>query len=425
MNKVTTINLNGRAYQLEEGGEQVLRRYLETAAAKLAGNPDKDEIMADFEQAIADKFDQKLNGHKNVVTEREIEEIIAAMGPVDAAGAEAEAEANAGAGYGTGAASGSSNPDGKSSTGNPGAPKRLYRIPGGEWIMGVCNGLAAYFNVDVTLMRIIWILLAFITHGFWIAAYIVLAIVMPPAKTEEEYMQAHGWTNRPPFNAHDFIEETKKKYAELQKMHEEHKAQVAAAKAVGGDINTAVKGTKEEMKAWAKKMKMEMKQKKQQMKHEWRQERREWHHDWQQNRGDERNAYMNNTGAGYDISRAIYGFFAVIVSIVLLALAVAWFITLITFIKYGTVFGYVIGIGQPLWIGIVFLCAAFYIITIPFRLLLQRAWGHARYRSGWQEFGQAIVFIIVCGVFIYTARELFPQVNDFWNANMAWLGMRR
>src|ERR1700722_11581278 len=138
MNKVTTINLNGRAYQLEERGFDALRKYLETAAAKLNGNPDKDEIMADFEQAIADKCDEKLHGHKNVISEKEIEEIIAAMGPVDVAEDNKETQ-----GQGDKEAAKSN---------DTAAPKRLFKIPEGEWIMGVCTGLAAYFNLDVTLV---------------------------------------------------------------------------------------------------------------------------------------------------------------------------------------------------------------------------------------------------------------------------------
>ena len=54
MNKVTTINLNGKAYQVEEAGYELLRKYLDQAGVKLEGNPDKTEIMGDFEQAIAD-----------------------------------------------------------------------------------------------------------------------------------------------------------------------------------------------------------------------------------------------------------------------------------------------------------------------------------------------------------------------------------
>ena len=184
MNKVTTINLNGRAYQLEERGFEILRKYLDTAAAKLADNPDKDEIMADFEQAIADKFDQRLSPAKNVISEKEVDEIIAAMGPVEG---ETRATGAAGA-NGTSAAN---------STIQklilrrltapllvlPAAPKRLYRIPAGEWIMGVCNGLAAYFNVDVTLMRVIWILCSRSSRMVFGSSLTSFSpIVMPPAR---------------------------------------------------------------------------------------------------------------------------------------------------------------------------------------------------------------------------------------------------
>src|SRR5580698_8286947 len=55
MNTVIIINLNGNAFHLEEPGFASLRAYLERAQAQLRDNPDKIEIMADLEQAIADK----------------------------------------------------------------------------------------------------------------------------------------------------------------------------------------------------------------------------------------------------------------------------------------------------------------------------------------------------------------------------------
>ncbi len=67
MNKVITINLGGTAYQLEEGGYDVLRNYLETATARLQGNPDRDEILSDIERAIAEKFRALLGSYKTVV----------------------------------------------------------------------------------------------------------------------------------------------------------------------------------------------------------------------------------------------------------------------------------------------------------------------------------------------------------------------
>ncbi|HET7535153.1 MAG TPA: hypothetical protein VFJ90_01770, partial [Candidatus Didemnitutus sp.] len=83
MNKVIIIHLNGHAYHLEEGGYDALRVYLDSAARQLEGNPDKDEIIADIEQAIADKCRAVLSASRTVVLTSDIEAIIAEMGPVD------------------------------------------------------------------------------------------------------------------------------------------------------------------------------------------------------------------------------------------------------------------------------------------------------------------------------------------------------
>jgi hypothetical protein len=45
MNKVITINLDGTAFQLEEAGYNALHTYLETANARLEGNPDREEFF--------------------------------------------------------------------------------------------------------------------------------------------------------------------------------------------------------------------------------------------------------------------------------------------------------------------------------------------------------------------------------------------
>jgi hypothetical protein len=51
MQKVVSINLNGIAYQIDESGYDALVAYLETAQRQLRDNPDRDEILADLEQA--------------------------------------------------------------------------------------------------------------------------------------------------------------------------------------------------------------------------------------------------------------------------------------------------------------------------------------------------------------------------------------
>src|ERR1700679_3276732 len=108
MNTVIIINLNGNAFHLEEPGFQSLRAYLERAQVQLKDNPDKAEIMADLEQAIADKCARFLQPHKNVLTAAENGEVLREMGPVQtdstaSGGAGADAGAGLGAGVGAGA----------------------------------------------------------------------------------------------------------------------------------------------------------------------------------------------------------------------------------------------------------------------------------------------------------------------------------
>ena len=56
--------------------------------------------------------------------------------------------------------------------------KRLYRSTHDRMIFGVCGGLAVYFDVDPTLVRLAWVIFcAFAGSG--ILAYIIAAIIIP------------------------------------------------------------------------------------------------------------------------------------------------------------------------------------------------------------------------------------------------------
>ena len=59
-----------------------------------------------------------------------------------------------------------------------GVRQRLVRIRQGKKIAGVCTGFAHYLGVDVTLVRIVWLVIA-LTAGVGFIAYIVAWIAMP------------------------------------------------------------------------------------------------------------------------------------------------------------------------------------------------------------------------------------------------------
>lgn len=56
----------------------------------------------------------------------------------------------------------------------------LVRIPSEGKIFGVCAGLGNYFNIDPTIIRVILLVLLFISNGFVILLYIIMAVVIPP-----------------------------------------------------------------------------------------------------------------------------------------------------------------------------------------------------------------------------------------------------
>lgn len=55
--------------------------------------------------------------------------------------------------------------------------KKLYRSETDKMIAGVCGGIGEYFNVDSTIIRLVWAVLA--CSGTGILAYIIAAIVIP------------------------------------------------------------------------------------------------------------------------------------------------------------------------------------------------------------------------------------------------------
>jgi phage shock protein C len=56
--------------------------------------------------------------------------------------------------------------------------KKLYRSKDNRWLVGVCGGIGDYFDMDATVIRVIFVLTAFILGGgLWI--YLILWIIMP------------------------------------------------------------------------------------------------------------------------------------------------------------------------------------------------------------------------------------------------------
>lgn len=162
MKRVVTINLNGLSFNFDEDAYDRLRAYLQRAESLLAGDPaGRSEVLADLERSIAEKCQVFLNPQKNVITAAEVESVLEQIGSVDPRldGWQADSTGQ------------------KFSSG--GGEKQLYQIREGAMVSGVCNGLAAYFGIDVTIIRVIFVVLALVTSGALVLVYIVMMFLIP------------------------------------------------------------------------------------------------------------------------------------------------------------------------------------------------------------------------------------------------------
>ena len=156
MQPVITISLNRNAFQLEQDAHSRLEAYLAEAAGRLEGNPDRVEILQDLEQAIADQCRKRMQPGQDVITLTELQPALEEIGAVEVPGAPAAAP----------------RPPSETSP-------ALQQVSEGAMISGVCKGLSHAARIDITLLRVIAVVLLFITGGAMIFLYLVLMLIIP------------------------------------------------------------------------------------------------------------------------------------------------------------------------------------------------------------------------------------------------------
>ena len=162
MDKTIVINLTGQAhgYRLHEDAYDRLAGYLDRAAAGLQGDPDRAEVLGDLERSVGDKLAALLGSGDRLVTASDIDGILEEIGAVDT-GHEPVAE----------------------EAGPHPRARRLQRIREGQWLAGVCNGLAEYAELRVDWVRTIFVLATVVTAGLFLLVYIALAFILPVVPT--------------------------------------------------------------------------------------------------------------------------------------------------------------------------------------------------------------------------------------------------
>ena len=78
--------------------------------------------------------------------------------------------------------------------------KRIYRSTTDKKLAGVCGGIAEYFDIDSTIVRLIWAFLVFFL-GLSLWVYVIAAFVIPEKPEYTPYQDVNGQNNQhPPYN---------------------------------------------------------------------------------------------------------------------------------------------------------------------------------------------------------------------------------
>jgi len=378
MNIVITINLAGTAYQLEKGGYDALRDYLDHAARQLEGNPDRDEILADIEQAIGEKFRALLGAYKNVVSSREADAVIREMGPVQDPSAEAGA-APAGASESAPSGAGPTGPGAAEGAKPP--PRRLYKIAEGAMIAGVCNGLSAYLNIDVTIIRLLFAVLTVFTWGAGVLLYLVMLILIPTAQTPEERAAASGGA---PSTAEEFIRRAREGYYEgLRTM-----------------------GDRQAHREWKRRFKREMRGWRRNFRREMMFQSSQWAHHWREHWA--RNPVVL-PGAWFAIP---------VLTLLIVACTLAGLAAVFSVVVTGAFFGIALPATMPLWVGVVLVLVACHLLLWPLKAMrssfVWQAGGGPWYPGPVASLWNSFAWVALLMVLVWAANKWLPGAHEFF-----------
>ena len=183
MNKTVNINLAGTFFHIDEDAFGKLSRYLDAIRRSFSDLNGQDEIIKDVEARISELFSEKINDISQVITIKQLDEVIAVMGQPEDYMVDEEIFEDA-------------SPNQKSQSRSQSSHKQLFRDEDNKFIAGVSSGLGHYFSIDAIWIRLFWIASILLGFGAPILVYILLWILIPEALTTSEKLKM----NREPVN---------------------------------------------------------------------------------------------------------------------------------------------------------------------------------------------------------------------------------
>ncbi|GJH41598.1 hypothetical protein RCZ04_21480 [Capnocytophaga sp. HP1101] len=181
MDKVKNISLGGFSFIIEETAYNALNNYLTEVRNHLNQNTDREEILYDVEQRMAELLKDRM-AQREVVIGQDVQYLIEVLGRPEQY---VEGEENP--------------PTETKFTFSSLKGRKLYRDIDDKKIGGVLSGIAHYLQYDVTWVRVFFLLAflvnVFILHFFTstlLLLYIIFWAVVPPARTAAEKLEMKG-----------------------------------------------------------------------------------------------------------------------------------------------------------------------------------------------------------------------------------------
>lgn len=183
MTKTLTVNIGGMVYTIDEDAYQLLDTYLSNLKKHFAHEESADEILYDMEQRMGELFSERIESKNQIITLKDVEDVIKLMGqPEDFQEGESESPTN-------------STQD-KAEDSKDKGDRRLFRDPDNKILGGVLAGIAHYYNLDVTLVRLGFVVCGAILLHVGILSLLILYMigwaVIPEASDAADRLAMHG-----------------------------------------------------------------------------------------------------------------------------------------------------------------------------------------------------------------------------------------
>lgn len=183
MIKTLTVNIGGMVYTIDEDAYLLLDTYLNNLKRHFAHEESADEILNDMEQRMGELFSERIESKNQIITLKDVEDVIKLMGqPEDFQEGESETTSN--------------DTQDKPNDDKEKGTRRLFRDPDNKILGGVLAGIAHYYDADVTLVRLGFVVCGAILLHVGILSLLILYMigwaVIPEASDAAERLAMHG-----------------------------------------------------------------------------------------------------------------------------------------------------------------------------------------------------------------------------------------